>query len=180
MLPFHVKPMMYWKKSSSPKLRVAVAMMVNSILIWFSLWFSSWPNAYGWPALIFSEERALPPPARTPKRPSATAAERVSDACEASRRLAKKHHAVVILVSQVSRKQGDKNEVREVSLHDAKESGSFENSCSLVLGLWKTGRVDMRCRVIKNSRGLSGQTVGIKIRGGTYILYPCGQEDLRN
>ena len=76
--------------------------------------------------------------------------ERVSDACEASRRLAKKHHAVVILVSQVSRKQGDKNEVREVSLHDAKESGSFENSCSLVLGLWKTGLVDMRCRVIKN------------------------------
>jgi replicative DNA helicase len=98
--------------------------------------------------------------------------ERVSDACEAARRLAKKHHVVVILVSQVSRKQGDQKQVREVSLHDAKESGSFENSCSLVLGLWKTSKTTMRCRVLKNSRGLSGNTVEISIRGGTYILDP--------
>jgi hypothetical protein len=98
--------------------------------------------------------------------------ERVSDACEAARRLAKKHHVVVILVSQVSRKQGDQNEVREVTLHDAKESGSFENSCSLLLGLWKTSRTTMRCRVLKNSRGLSGNTVEMAIRGGTYIIDP--------
>ena len=99
--------------------------------------------------------------------------ERVSDACEAARRLAKKHHVVVILVSQVSRKQGDQKQVREVSLHDAKESGSFENSCSLVLGLWKTSKTTMRCRVLKSSRGLSGNTVEMTIRGGTYIIDPA-------
>jgi len=74
----------------------------------------------------------------------------------------------------VSRKQGDQGEVREVNLHDAKESGSFENSCSLVLGLWKTSRTGMRCRVLKNSRGLSGNTVEMTIRGGTYIIDPVG------
>jgi hypothetical protein len=66
--------------------------------------------------------------------------------------------------------------VLQVSIHDAKESGSFENSCSLILGLWKTSRVEMRCRVLKNSRGLSGHTVGIKIRDGTYILDPADEE----
>ena len=81
--------------------------------------------------------------------------ERVSDTCEHARRLAKKHRVVMILISQVHRPDNDKHEAggaREVSLHDAKESGSFENSCSLILGLWKTSRAEMRCRVLKNSR----------------------------
>ena len=32
----------------------------------------------------------------------------------------------------------------------------------------------MRCRVLKNSRGLSGSTVEMTIRGGTYIIDPAG------
>jgi hypothetical protein len=47
----------------------------------------------------------------------------------------------------------------EVSLCDAKESGSFENSCSVVLGMWKTSKTDMKCRVLKNTKGLAGNTV---------------------
>lgn len=46
--------------------------------------------------------------------------ERVSDTCEAARRLAKQHRAVVILVSQVSRPEKSKNgAAREVSLRPA-------------------------------------------------------------
>jgi hypothetical protein len=103
--------------------------------------------------------------------------ERVSDVCEHARRLAKKHEAVVILLSQVHRPQTGKGEAgaaREIGLHDAKESGSFENSCSLILGLWKTRRTTMRCRVLKNSRGLNGNTVEMTIRGGTYIIDRAG------
>jgi replicative DNA helicase len=101
--------------------------------------------------------------------------ERVSDTCEAARRLAKQHHAVVILVSQVSRPEKSKNggAAREVSLHDAKESGAFENSCSLVLGVRKTSQTEMSCRVLKNSRGLAGNIVAMRILGGSYRIVPA-------
>jgi 5S rRNA maturation endonuclease (ribonuclease M5) len=102
--------------------------------------------------------------------------ERVSDTCEAARRLAKQHHAVVILVSQVSRPERGKNSaVREVSLHDAKETGAFENSCSLVLGMRKTSQTEMSCRVLKNSRGLAGNAAAMQILGGSFRIVPVGE-----
>jgi hypothetical protein len=105
---------------------------------------------------------------------SGTRYERVSDTCEAARRLAKQHHAVVILVSQVSRPEKNKSgAAREVSLHDAKESGAFENSCSLVLGVRKTSQTEMSCRVLKNSRGLAGNKVAMRIVGGSYRIVPA-------
>jgi hypothetical protein len=51
-------------------------------------------------------------------------------------------------------------------LCDAKEFGSFENSCSVVLGMWKTSKTDMKCRVLKNTKGLAGNTVAMKISRG--------------
>ena len=59
---------------------------------------------------------------------------RMSDVCEEARILANRHHLVVILVSQIHRPRDDNgraNATREVTLHNAKDSGSFENSCSL-------------------------------------------------
>jgi hypothetical protein len=103
--------------------------------------------------------------------------ERVSDTCEQARRLALKQSVIMILISQIHRPDGDKRETgnaHEVSIHDAKESGSFENSCSLVLGQWKTSKTTLRCKVLKNSRGTSGQIADMEIRGGTYILDPAG------
>jgi hypothetical protein len=76
----------------------------------------------------------------------------------------------------VPRAGGGTNAVREVTLHDAKESGSFENSCSLILGQWKTSKTTMRCRVLKDSSGVSGKTVDMDIRGGTYIVDPVSEE----
>jgi KaiC/GvpD/RAD55 family RecA-like ATPase len=104
--------------------------------------------------------------------------ERVSEAREEAKRLAKKWNTVAILISQISRKQNDgepaeEDKIREVRLHDAKESGSFENSCSVVLGVWKTAKAEMRCRVLKNTKGLFGNTVAMKIWGGTYIIDPA-------
>ena len=99
--------------------------------------------------------------------------ERMSDACEEARILANKHHLVMILVSQIHRPdRGGGSAVREVTLHDAKDSGSFENSCSVIIGQWKTSKTTMRCCVLKDSRGLAGQTVDMDIREGTYIIDP--------
>jgi hypothetical protein len=103
--------------------------------------------------------------------------ERMSDVCEEARILANKHHLVGILVSQIHRPRDDKggtSAAREVTLHDAKDSGSFENSCSVILGQWKTTKTTMRCRVLKDSRGVAGETVDTDIRGGTYIIDPSG------
>ena len=102
--------------------------------------------------------------------------ERMSDVCEEARILANRHHLVVILVSQIHRPRDDNgraNATREVTLHDAKDSGSFENSCSLILGQWKTSKTTMRCRVLKDSRGVSGKTIDMEVRGGTYIIDPA-------
>ena len=57
-------------------------------------------------------------------------------------RIAKKWNLIAIILSQIARKYrseaNTEEEIREVSLCDAKESGSFENSCSVVLGMWKS------------------------------------------
>lgn len=91
-------------------------------------------------------------------RGSGSRYERMSATCEEAKRLAKKWNAVGIIVSQVARPDDDSNP--EVSLYDAKESGSFENSCGLVLGVWKTSKTDMVCKVLKTRAatlaGLSG------------------------
>ena len=94
--------------------------------------------------------------------------ERVSEACEESKRLANNWK------TQIARKgKSDANtqeEIREVTLFEAKESGSFENSCGVVLGMWKIDREEMRCKVLKNTKGLTGNTVAMTILGGTYII----------
>jgi hypothetical protein len=71
-----------------------------------------------------------------------------------------------IILSQIARKYrseaNTEEEIREVSLCDATESGSFENLCSVVLGMWKTSKTDMECRVLKNTKGLAGNTVAMR------------------
>jgi replicative DNA helicase len=103
--------------------------------------------------------------------------ERVSEACEETKRLAKKWNLIAIILSQIARKNrsevNTEDEIREVSLFDGKESGSLENSCSVVLGMWKTSKTELQCRVLKNTKGLAGNTVAMKIRGGTFIIEPA-------
>jgi hypothetical protein len=95
----------------------------------------------------------------------------MSETCEEAKRLAKKWNAIGIVISQVSRPESCDDP--EVGLHDAKESGSFENSCGLVLGVWKTTLDDMACRVLKNTRGYAGKEVAMKLIDNTYIIEPA-------
>ena len=99
--------------------------------------------------------------------------DRMSATCEEAKRLAKKWNCIGIIVSQVSRpKDKDEDEVQEVTVYDAKESGSFENSCGLVLGVWKTAKTELACRVLKNTRGQPGRVVAAKLIENTYIIEP--------
>ncbi len=92
--------------------------------------------------------------------------EKFSNIAEDLRRMAKNLGAAVIVISQV-RRRGD-DESPEVELCDAKESGSIENSASLVLGAWReqtseNGPADrMIIRVLKNSRGTAGRRIACR------------------
>ena len=103
--------------------------------------------------------------------------DRMSDTCEEAKRLAKKWNAIGIIISQVSRPMKD-NGSSEVNLYDAKESGSFENSCGLVLSVWKTTKTEMACKVLKNTRGYAGRQVAMNLRGNSYIIEPVHQGEV--
>jgi len=101
--------------------------------------------------------------------------ERVSDAAEEAKVLAKKWNCIGIVISQIGRKKkehGDESDIQEVTLFDGKESGSLENSCGVMLGLWKTSKTEMKCRVLKNTKGTAGSEAYIQIQGGSFIMSP--------
>lgn len=83
--------------------------------------------------------------------------ERVSFVAESMKVMAKATDTVVVLASQISRKTED----GEVYLHDAKDSGSIENSAGLVLGAWREGEGGpiMKIKILKNTKGPSGRIV---------------------
>jgi len=89
--------------------------------------------------------------------------ERFSDIAEGLRSMALRLRASVIMTCQCRRKEGDRI---EVSLTDGKESGSIENSSSLVLGVWRkestpdSGVYDtMTVSILKNTRGSVGPDI---------------------
>jgi len=87
--------------------------------------------------------------------------ERFSQIAEDARQLANRLGVTIVMTSQIKRKSEDS--APEVTKTDAKESGSIENSSSLLLGAWRTtdefGNDTMFVRVIKNSRGTVGVTI---------------------
>lgn len=91
--------------------------------------------------------------------------ERFSDIAEDLRSAANMLRAAIVVTSQVKRGDG---ESPEVSISDGKESGSIENSSSLVLGAWREpseegGVADlMTIKVLKNTRGTAGREIKCK------------------
>ena len=77
--------------------------------------------------------------------------EAISDAAEDLKLTAKSTKTIIILASQISRK--GKEDDLEVTLTDAKESGSIENSAGLVLGMWRPDQDTLRIKVLKNTKG---------------------------
>jgi hypothetical protein len=85
--------------------------------------------------------------------------DRFSNIAEDLKIMAKTTRTVVVVASQVGRKSDDAPV--EVTLMDAKESGSWENSAGLVLGVWRNPDNDrlMYLRILKNTKGTAGRTV---------------------
>lgn len=94
--------------------------------------------------------------------PGASRYERVSAAAEQMKVLAKSTDVVFIIASQV--KRGD--ELDEVSLHDAKDSGSVENSAGLVLGAWREDDGStLKIKILKNTKGRAGRIIDCNYDG---------------
>lgn len=87
--------------------------------------------------------------------------ERVSAVSEAIKRIAKATNTVIIMASQVHRKEPQE----EVGLTDGKDSGSLENSCGLVIGAWKLAAGRMQLKILKNTKGRPGLRVECDFRG---------------
>lgn len=95
--------------------------------------------------------------------------ERFSNIAEQMRVLAKRLNVILIASSQVRRESGEASS--PVHLHAAKESGSIENSCSLMLSLQLSERDNsgqkMKIIINKNSRGIPGCTLLADFNGET-------------
>lgn len=84
--------------------------------------------------------------------------EKVSEAVEDLKSVAKDTGTIIAVSSQITRRKG---QVLEVTLHDAKESGSIENSAGLLLGAWRdqSDRTLLNLKILKNTKGLPGGMV---------------------
>lgn len=89
--------------------------------------------------------------------------ERASFVAEELKVIAKVTKTIIIVASQVARTPQKEDDNPEVTLHDAKESGSWENSAGLVLGIWRD-KVDPSLMYLKVLKGT---------KGGAGILVPC-------
>lgn len=82
--------------------------------------------------------------------------ERLSDAAEDLKRIAKDTNTIIFMAAQLKRREEDD----EVYLHDGKDTGSIENSAGLVLGLWRDGAdptgKTMKIKVLKCTKGKAG------------------------
>lgn len=95
--------------------------------------------------------------------------ERMSDAAERLKVIAKTTQTVLICASQIRRPVDDES---EPSLHDCKDSGSIENSAGLVIGLWKDvgDHRTMYLRVLKNTKGRPGHKITCNFDGEKCLI----------
>jgi replicative DNA helicase len=87
--------------------------------------------------------------------------ERLSSIAEGLKILAKTTNTVVIVASQIRR---DPDRV-EVDLHDAKDTGSIENSAQLVLGAWRPDVNSLSIRILKNTKRAGQHTIECNFDG---------------
>ena len=90
--------------------------------------------------------------------------ERVSAAAEDLKVLAKETDTVIIAATQMHRMEDGR---LEPDLHDAKDSGSIENSCGLLLAMWRNEQNKNLgyIRILKCTKGTGGLIIPIVIDG---------------
>ena len=97
--------------------------------------------------------------------------EKASHVAESLKRIAKRTRTIIVCASQRSR-PSKQDKKPNVSLHDAKESGSLENSAGLVLGIWRDpdDKTLMHVKVLKNTKGTAGLQIPCNFDGERMIL----------
>lgn len=96
--------------------------------------------------------------------------EKISDAAEDLKVMAKERGVVVVMTSQVARDKDSEHGTKELGLHDAKDSGAIENSSGLVIGVWKTDPSTMKLKVLKNTKGNSGHIITANVDGEKMLI----------
>ena len=98
--------------------------------------------------------------------------ERMSAAAEQLKVLAKDLDVVMIATTQIHRK-GEGYQA-EVSLHDAKDSGSIENSAGVLLGVWRDEEDSgvLHIKVLKNTKGQPGRDILADFDGAKMAIRP--------
>ncbi len=96
--------------------------------------------------------------------------DRMSAVAEELKVIAKSTSTIIVVASQIHRKGED--EGGEVFIHDAKDSGSIENSAGLMLGAWRDAKDKARLwlKVMKNTKGTSGHRVACRILESLLIV----------
>lgn len=97
--------------------------------------------------------------------------EKVSDIAEGLKVMAKATRTIVIVTSQMSRPTGLKPATAP-TLHSAKESGSIENSCGLLIGAWrdKEDATLLRLKVLKSTKGGGGTEINCNFDGARMLI----------
>lgn len=100
-----------------------------------------------------------------------TRREKVSDIAEQLKVMAKSTRTIVIVTSQITRPK-DVDEKWEPNLHSAKESGSIEASCGLLLSAWQdfNDASTLNIRVLKSTKGGTGTFVQCNFDGARMII----------
>lgn len=106
--------------------------------------------------------------------------EKMSTIAEDLRIAAKATQTLIICASQVARRDSDDP---EITLFDAKDSGSIENSSSLVLGAWRDAKKSetLHVRVLKNTKGKPGKTIACNFNGENLFISeqsPISDDDI--
>lgn len=103
--------------------------------------------------------------------------ERVSGVAEQLKVVAKETKTIIVMASQIGR--GATGVSKEVTLTDAKESGSIENSSGLVLGAWRDGDDQDRIwlRILKNTKGKAGRTIPCRLKESLRIVQEADEPE---
>jgi 5S rRNA maturation endonuclease (ribonuclease M5) len=101
--------------------------------------------------------------------------EKMSNVAEELKIIAKSTRTVIFVTSQIHRKEG---EDPEVTLFDAKDSGSIENSSGLVLGAWRNPEdaTLLHVKILKNTKGTGGKEIQCRFKGESMQIVEIGPE----
>lgn len=92
--------------------------------------------------------------------------ERMSTIAEGLKTLARSSETVIIMASQVKRDP----ERAEIDLHDAKDSGSVENSAQLVMGAWRPTVDTMAIKILKQTKRAGQVTINCSFNGDKQLI----------